>query len=168
MSVQLTHDENRFTETNQEIILFTDGVNSPANIGSLFRLADAFGVKEVVFTGTKVDFNSSRLRKTARNTEKHICHRVITDISTEISKLKSSGFKLIGLEITNTSKAIQNIRTSGEKVALFLGGEQHGLSQECLEQMDEIYHIEMFGLNSSMNVTHAAAIGLFCLTANPS
>ena len=49
-------------------------------------------------------------------------------------------------------------------IVLIIGNENHGVSDDLLRQSDIVLHIEMYGNNSSMNVTHAAAIALYELT----
>lgn len=51
----------------------------------------------------------------------------------------------------------------GNRVTV-IGDEQLGISQSVLNELDHTIHIEMFGTNSSTNVTPAAAIALFELT----
>jgi len=49
-------------------------------------------------------------------------------------------------------------------VALVIGDENSGISEEILSQCKKQVHITMFGKNSSMNVSQAAAIALYELT----
>ena len=165
MSLQRSRDTTPFSKKGNRVTVICDGVSSPANIGGLFRLCDAFGVEKIVFCDTHIDLNSPRLRKTARNTETRTAHTLQDDILKSIAELKAENYRIIGLEITSKSESIQQLtRLEIENIALVIGGEQHGISQSVLNELDHTIHIEMFGTNSSMNVTHAAAIALFELT----
>ena len=163
MSAQLTHEKSPQAVGKRDIVLVADGIHGPANIGSLFRLADAFGLEKIIFVNTAIDLSSSRLRKTARNTETLIPYSISKDVFAEIEQLKKEGFKLIGLEITSESTPLTQLNKNMTKAALFIGNEKHGLSAEVLKNMDSVHHIDRYGVNSSMNVTHATAIALFCL-----
>jgi tRNA G18 (ribose-2'-O)-methylase SpoU len=163
--MQHTHQSTPFAEKKHSLILICDGVTGPANIGGLLRLGDAFGVAQLVFANATIDFSSPRVRRAARNADTTIPHTVINDVVGFISELKSDGYHSIGLEITSSSRPIQQIEgLKNQKIALVVGNERHGISSEVLAVVHESVHIEMFGVNSSMNVTQATAIALFELT----
>ncbi|MEM7085015.1 MAG: TrmH family RNA methyltransferase [Bacteroidota bacterium] len=163
--MQHTHHSTPFSEKKHSITLVCDGVSGPANIGGLLRLGDAFGIEQLIFCNASIDFTLPRLRRASRNTHITMSHTVNDDIVSCISELKSDSYHIIGLEITSISKPIQEIECSkDQKIGLVIGNERYGISQEVLELLDETAHIEMFGLNSSMNVTQATAIALFELT----
>lgn len=167
MSAQHTHASTPFFRKTHSIYLVCDQVTSPANIGGLFRLADAFGIKQILFS-SEIDLSSSRLRKTARGTESKVAFKESVQLTEELIHLKMQGYVLLGLEITSTSIALQQLTISEalktDKVALVVGSEKHGISPTILDLLDTTTHINMFGANSSMNVTQATAIALFSLT----
>lgn len=165
MSAQLDHKNTSFSSRKSNIKVICDGVNSPANVGSLFRICEAFGVEEVIFCNADINFSSNRLLRTARDTIKKVPFRVSENILEEIQELSKANYKLLALEITDKSLPIDKIKLNkDEKIALFIGNEQTGISPSVLNHLQNSVHIEMFGENSSMNVTHAAAIALFSLT----
>ena len=57
--MQLTHDTTNFENIQFPVILLLDNITSEANIGSIFRLADAFGVEKLIFHGTVPNLNSN-------------------------------------------------------------------------------------------------------------
>jgi len=164
MSEQHSHQTTPFVEVTKDIIIICDGLQSPANIGALFRLGDAFGIKEIVFCNASIDFDSNRLKRTARNTVARVSHRVSEDIMLEINQLLKHGYQPVALEITDTSMPLQAFTAETAKgLFLVIGNEKHGISAEILELIPAV-HIEMFGRNSSMNVIQATAIALYALT----
>lgn len=166
MATQHTHSSTPFTQKLHDIVLVCDGVSGPANVGGLFRLCDALGVKHIYFGNAEIDFSSERLKRTSREAHKHIPYAVSEDMSADIQKLAASGYRLVALEITDTSLPLSQFQKDpSEKIALIIGNEQHGISSEVLNVVTDIVHIEMFGLNSSMNVVHATAIALHTLIA---
>lgn len=165
MEQQHSHQSTIFTEKQYPIVIIGDGVSGPANIGGLLRLGDAFGVERLLFGNAEIDFNAPRLRRAARNAHTSVPHGLIDDMESCIAELKLDDYHIIGLEITSGSKPIQQMkRSKTEKIALVIGNERHGISSEVLAMVEETVHIEMFGVNSSMNVTQATAIALFELT----
>lgn len=168
MSHQLSHKENKFTPSQFNITILCDHLEGPANQGALFRVCEAFNVKEIIFFGNFIDINSSRLKRTARNTEKTVTYNFISEIS-ELSEyfdsLKNTLF--IGLEITSESIPIQEISIKNDTpILLVIGNEKNGISKKLLTKLNKTYHIPMYGTNSSMNVIQSTAIALYEITNN--
>ena len=162
MVEQLTHNTALRQEEKFPLVLVCDGVNGPANVGGIFRLSDAFGVSEIIFTDANINFSSGRLKRTSRNTTEKTACKVVNSIASEIARLRSEGFRVIGLELTTSSIPVENLKcTTGGKIALIIGGENHGISNEVLQELDAIIHITMYGKNSSMNVVQATGIALY-------
>lgn len=160
--MQKTHETTAFEKKRFPIVLVLDHIASPANLGSLFRLADAFNIEKLILCGSRVDLQSSRLRRTARATVKKVTFEKHENIEEVCSNLKEAGFTLAALEIASESVAIEKTGfREAKKVALILGNERIGISENILKMADKLLHINMYGENSSMNVTHAAAIALF-------
>ncbi|MBL7474076.1 TrmH family RNA methyltransferase [Robertkochia sediminum] len=164
MPEQLEHHQNRFKQRKFPVTIVCDGLNSASNTGSLFRIADAFGVEEIIFC-IYVPVFSRRMEKTARATHKTVPHSFEPETEVALKALKDDGYTLIALEITNNSTPLQDLQLeSNEKVALLLGGENHGIAPQHLAMVDHMVHIDMYGNNSSMNVSVAAGICLQTIT----
>ncbi|MGG7035045.1 MAG: TrmH family RNA methyltransferase [Flavobacterium sp.] len=162
MSAQLTHSEFRFKEREFPIIVVCDHIYFQQNIGSLFRICEAFGVEKIYFIGEKIALTPRKINKTSRSTHLRVKHEVINDKHQIISFLKNNNFDIISLEITDDSVNIRDFKINPEKpLALILGNEIEGISSDLLEISNQIVHIEMFGKNSSMNVVQAASITLY-------
>ena len=165
MSDQLTHKGTNFPTKKFPLKIVCDGLQSPANAGALFRVSEAFGVSEIIFCNAQINVTSSRLRKTARNTDKTVPYRISEDISAEIDSLTKENYKVVALELTDKSVPLDKVEISeGEKIALVIGNEQRGVSKQVLNQVSQSIHVTMFGENSSLNVIQATGIALFNLT----
>lgn len=163
--MQRTHSSTPFVKREFPIVLICDGVKGPANIGSIFRIAEGFGVKEIVFGNAEIEFGSGRLKKTARDTHRKVNYSQSLDLIDTIEHFRKEGYRIAALEITTNSEPLHDLQWSGtEKLAMILGNEAHGISEDILELSDRIYHIELFGENSSLNVAQAAAVALYHLT----
>ena len=161
---QLTHHHIAFTPKQHPITLVCDQLTGAANIGSIFRLADAFGVQKIYFLQSEFEFNR-RTEKTSRSTHKYVAYEFIPTLEQLpfIKNLKEGN--TIALEITNTSKAIQKLNIQPElPTYLFIGNENYGVSASALNVVEQSYHIPMFGKNSSMNIAQATSIALYELT----
>lgn len=167
MHKQLKHSEIDRSKQLKDIFILCDTLESPANIGSLFRICDAFGVKHVYFLNNTPNFSSSRLSKTSRNTDKTVSYTIVTDNEALINELRDSKIKIIALEITDKSISLRNLAfKKDERIAILIGNEKNGISNKLLKHAEQVFHIEMYGENSSINVIQATGIALYSLT-NP-
>lgn len=133
-----------------------------ANIGSLFRLADAFNIEKIIFTGTPVNLNSNRLKRTARATVNNVANEFIENPLEAFEVFTKLGYQPIALEITKDSQPIHKIKfNTMQKILLVVGNERHGISDDLLKNIDLKVHINMYGRNSSMNVSQAAGIAFY-------
>jgi len=165
MSQQLQHSTNRFIKKQFPITLVCDRVNSPANIGSIFRIADSFGIEQIYFCGDQISIDSKRMQRTARSTHQTMRHHQFEDITKVIKQLKEKEYTILSLEITDDSIPVSEYRVgASEKIALVIGEENSGVSQEIITTSKQSLHITMFGNNSSMNVATATGIALYEIT----
>lgn len=165
MRRQLIHTDAPFKHKKFPVILVTDNIIGDANIGSLFRLSDAFGIEKIVFCESEPNLESNRLRKTARSTVDSVNYEFQESILEYLQQKKNEGFLLLAIEITSDSKALEKFsyRVS-EKIVLIAGNERYGIDESVLELCDHTFHIEMFGENSSMNVAQSVGIALYEIT----
>ncbi len=162
---QLQHHTTQFDTHQFPIHLVCDQVNSPANIGSIFRLADSFGIEHIHFCGTDITVVSKRMLRTARATHEIIPYSTSESCIETLMQLKEEGYTPIALEITDTSIPITAYDFAAcSKIALIIGQENLGVSKPLLAQVEATTHINMFGHNSSMNVAMATGIALFEIT----
>ncbi|MDO5972064.1 TrmH family RNA methyltransferase [Flavivirga aquimarina] len=162
--MQLTHYTTNFTKRTFPITLVCDNVTNAPNIGSLFRVSDAFGIEKLILCGDQIPLGR-KMTKTSRATEKAVEFEVVESASDVVENLKSSGYQIISLEITDTSNPIHEFKFSTETpIALVIGDENFGVSESILSLSDAIIHIDMFGQNSSMNVVQATNIVLYEIT----
>lgn len=162
---QLNHNETPITPRTFPIVVMCDGIVLPANIGAIFRLADAFGVEKVIFGGEDIDTSRRKVKQVSRSTHQWVKYKQTSDLPKAISELIAENYHIIGLEITNQSKPIDELNFSADqKTGLIIGGESHGISQEVLNLCDQTIHIPIYGRNSSMNVVNALAIFLHEIT----
>ncbi|MFT5437520.1 MAG: tRNA G18 (ribose-2'-O)-methylase SpoU [Ulvibacter sp.] len=163
MTFQHSHTTTPFSNKKFPVIVLCDGLGSPANIGGLFRVCEAFGVEQILFYNGNIDINSSRLKKTARETYKSVDFVICKEIKTTLKDLKNKGYDIIALEISEISIPSERITLDKKAVVLIIGNEQFGISEEILALTSKHMHIEMYGENSSMNVVQATGIALYTI-----
>lgn len=166
MSEQLDHYSNKFSSEKFPITLITDQVSSPANLGSLFRLADAFHIEKIIFCGIEeAIINSNRLKRTARSTQNSVSFQFEENIEEVVNRLQEKNVQLLAVEITDDSIPVEQFQLQeNQTLALIIGEENLGVNKNLLEKTSANIHITMFGKNSSMNVAQATGIALYEIT----
>lgn len=157
-----------------ELVLIVHNIRSAHNVGSILRTADGFGVKHVFITGYSPYPASARdkrlphisnkindqIHKTALGAEKYVDWEYEENPMKIIKKLKTSGFKIAGLE--QNSKSIDLTKFSPpQKLAILLGEEVDGINSGLINSMDFLIEIPMKGEKESFNVSIATAIALY-------
>ena len=85
-----------------------------------------------------------------------------SDILQVVTSLKAKRYFIIALEITDSSTSLDDFTlNTNQPIALIIGNENIGVSEDILKLADEIVHIKMFGENTSMNVVQATSITLY-------
>lgn len=148
------------SKNRHPIALFCDHLTDPANLGILFRLADAARLQEIIFYN-EPDFEiTAKINRISRQTVQYVPYRIFSKFEA-LEKLKKD-YEVIALEYTNTSMPINDFE-SNRPILLVLGNEQRGVSPELLSFSDKSIHLPMYGINSSMNVSMAAGIACYQL-----
>ena len=161
---QLLHSQVVNNKLIKELVVVSENIRTPENVGMLFRISEAFGVKKVFLVGESPNLENKKVLRTARSTDKNLDIQLFNNSEEVIKKLSQDGFQLVGLELTSKSKYIAISDFSKNKIAIFIGAERFGLSQETLQKLDKSVHINLFGKNSSINVVNALAIALYQIT----
>ena len=162
--MQLSHYNTNFKKQTFPITLICDNITNAPNIGSLFRTADAFGIEKIIFCGENIELGR-KVSKTSRATEKAVNYSINQDIHQIINHYKEKDYDIIAVEITSDSEPIHNYSFQSKKpIAVIIGNENFGISEDILSLCDDTIHIDMFGQNSSMNVVQATSITLYEIT----
>ncbi len=165
MTVQAQHYNSKFVKKQFPITIICDSVNSPANIGSIFRIADSFGVSQIYFCGKDITVISKRMLRTARATHEIVHFKQAETVMAATKELLEDGYTFIALEITENSIPVSEYKFDNtKKLALIIGEENHGVSEDILQLVEQSVHINMYGNNSSMNVATATGVALYEIT----
>ena len=153
------------TFKNQEktpIIIVLDNVRSAHNVGSVFRTADAFALNKIYLCGITATPPHKEISKTAIGATESIQWVFEKEIKTAIGALKTEGYKVIGVEQTTKTTLLQDFQIEkGEKIAIVMGNEVMGISDNILSELDEVIEIPQFGTKHSLNVSVCTGIVLW-------
>jgi len=154
-------EEYRNSEKSLFVIVL-DNVRSHNNVGSVFRTADAFLTKKIYLCGITAKPPHRDIQKTALGATESVdwsYHESTIDI---VRELKAEGYKIIGIEQTEGSVDLQNIKTEkGQKYALIFGHEVNGVDQKVIDLCDLCVEIPQFGTKHSFNIAVSAGIVLW-------
>jgi len=170
-NTQLSHADHKSTNNKFPLHIIANDINTPQNVGSLFRLCDALGVEKLYLCGSTPTPPNSKINKTARSTEQYVDFETHREAETLINNLRTRGFLIISLEITANSieigskefsAAMNDLNPNNKKfICLILGSENAGVDKNLLVLSDITTYIKMQGNNSSMNVISAASIACY-------
>ncbi|MCL5090380.1 MAG: TrmH family RNA methyltransferase [Patescibacteria group bacterium] len=144
------------------IYIILDNVLDTYNIGSIFRLADAVAAEEIIITGASEIPPNTRIKKASINTTEWVKWKYEDKALTALKELKEKvpGIRTVAIE--QSDKSIPYTEMKWEfPVALVVGNETYGVSQETLASVDQIVELPMFGVNISLNVMVSLGIVLY-------
>jgi len=148
-----------YNNINDNIILALDGIQDPGNFGTIIRIADWFGIKNIITNIASADvYNPKVIQATMGAFARvNVCYKNLTD---ELLKLKNSlGFTVYGATLSG-----ENIYTTKleQKCVIVMGSEGNGISKEVLSLLNKEISIPTFSENQfkteSLNVANATAI----------
>jgi len=143
----------------QGVVLVLDQITDPQNVGAIFRSAAAFAATAIVTTQRHSPEATGALAKAASGALEHVPLVSVQNLARGLAALKQSGFLVVGLDSSGDSDlASLPLRTP---LALVLGAEGKGLRQLTKETCDHVARIDLPGEIKSLNVSNAAALGLY-------
>lgn len=155
---------------NKELFLILHDIRSAHNVGAIFRTADGAGVSKIFLTGyTPVPHDGKRilksqadkmLAKTALGAEQTVAWEKCEDLPKLLDELKQKGCQLVALEKTAEATDLKKFQPTFP-LALVLGNEVEGVSEEVLAKCDAVVSIPMRGQKESLNVSVAAGIAMY-------
>lgn len=154
----IASDDKKVPSTKQTfpLIFILENIRSAFNVGSIFRLADGLGVKEIHLCG----YTPLPDSKTALGTEVLVDHRSFSKVEDSIATAKAAGYTVWSLETAEKAESLLQVKFTGA-TALLVGNERFGLEAEVIRQTQGALAIPMDGIKNSLNVANALAIAGF-------
>ena len=148
-----------YEEGKMPFIMVLDGLTDTRNFGAIARTASCAGVDAIVIpernsvsvTPDAVKTSAGALMSIPVCREKNILQAV--------RELQSNGVKVIGA--SEKASANYTLVEMNVPVAIVMGAEDTGISNDVLRQCDELAAIPIFGPIGSLNVSVAAGLMMY-------
>lgn len=156
-----TPEEFRKLKKNP-IYIVLDNVLDTYNIGAIFRLAEAVAAEKVIICGESEIPPHTRIKKASINTTEWVDWEYQDTALSAVEKLRNEipQIQIVSVELDKRSipydRADYNF-----PIALVVGHETNGVSEEVLKASDMIVELPMYGVNISLNVMVSLGIVLY-------
>lgn len=145
--------------TKAPLIIVLDNIRSALNVGSIFRTADAFAVKELALCGMTCKPPHREIEKTALGATETVKYTHYESVIEAIKDLRKQGFLILGVEQAEGSVMLHRFEVEeARKYAIVLGNEVDGVSEDAMELLDGCIELPQFGTKHSLNVAVCAGI----------
>lgn len=140
---------------DKDIFCVLDNVQDPGNVGTVIRMADAFGFSAVIVTGGTCDPFGEKALRASMGSAWHIPVILYSDEIRLIDELNSKNISTLAMHLKGDSLDDAEITLP---VAFFIGNEGKGLSDEVSSRCSHLVRIPMPGKAESLNAASAASI----------
>ena len=154
---------------NARRIAVLENVMNPTNVGAIMRSAAALNIDAVLLTPACSTPLYRRAIRVSMGTVFQIPWTFIGDEATDqpavnMNLLKNLGFKTVSMALEDDSVSIDNEELMKEdRLAIILGSEGYGLSEETIKSSDYTVLIPMSHGVDSLNVAAASAVAFWQL-----
>ena len=133
-----------------------ENIHDPHNVSAIFRTCDAVGIPKVNLIYNYESFPRIG-KKSSASAFKWVEKDKFKSVDSCYSELRNNGFKIFASSLTENSKNLYDLDLT-QKVAIVVGNEHRGVSDEAAKLADEVFLIPQFGMVQSLNVSVATAV----------
>ena len=141
------------------IVIALDHVTDPHNVGAVVRSAATFGAIGVVVTDRHAPEVTGVLARSASGGVERVPIVRVVNLAAALETLRSWQFRIVGLD-ERAGSTLQHL-PPGPRTVLVLGAEGDGLREKTQATCDVLVRLPTVGDFASLNVSNAAAIGLY-------
>ncbi len=143
--------ENRFKEFPPGYSLALDGINDPGNLGTIIRIADWYGIKQVVASRETADVYNPKVIAATKGS----FSRVNIYYTSLENFLPTVDLPIYGAFMTGENVHNVQFQPSG---ILLMGSEANGISGQVGQNVSHKITIPKYGQAESLNVAMATAV----------
>jgi 23S rRNA (guanosine2251-2'-O)-methyltransferase len=142
------------------LLVATDGVTDPRNLGAIIRSAAAFGGQGVIVPKRRSVGVTPAVWKTSAGQLSHAPVAMATNLTNTLKALKERGYFVVGLA-GDTNDSLPEVALGDVPVVVVVGAEGAGLSRLVRETCDMVVSIPIDPKTESLNASVAAGIALY-------
>jgi len=147
--------------SGRSILLYLHEIQDPGNAGTILRSADALGATALITSPGSVDMYSPKVVRSTAGSHWHL--PIFERISIDLLQQAIPNLNFATLSVDG-EKSIRDYQVTGNTVLIF-GNEARGLADLELPKLTDSLSIAMAGNAESLNLSAAASIVLYELTA---
>ncbi|MGZ0015959.1 RNA methyltransferase [Yeosuana sp. AK3] len=141
------------------LIIVLDNIRSLNNIGSVFRMSDAFLIEKIYLCGITAKPPHKDIHKTALGSTETVEWEYVENTLDLVHKLKSDGVKICSIEQAENAIMLNDFTPKDQTTyALVFGNEVRGVSQNVVSASDLVIEIPQYGTKHSLNISVSAGI----------
>ncbi|MDX1625869.1 MAG: tRNA (guanosine(18)-2'-O)-methyltransferase TrmH [Wenzhouxiangellaceae bacterium] len=141
-----------------DLTVFMERVHKPHNLAAVLRTCDSVGILHAHAVPGSEGLPS--LNNTSQGAQRWVGLTRHSDTPSGLAELKSAGFSLVAAHLSERAVDFRSVDYT-QPVALVLGTEKFGVSDEALAACDTEVIIPMHGMTRSLNVSVACALILY-------
>ncbi len=145
---------------DKSLIVVCENLQDPGNAGTIIRSADAAGAKAVIMTKGCVDLYNPKVTRSLMSSLFSVKVVRNKNIDSVFGFLKNNKIKSVAGALCNTSQHLFDADMTGS-VAIFIGNEGNGLSEDTVKRCDVKVTIPMLGGAESLNASTAGAVMMY-------
>ncbi len=146
--------EKSFTDLNKTFSFYLDDIRDPGNLGTILRMADWFGVKEIFCSKQSTDLYNPKTIQSAMGAflrvKVHYC-----DLKDLIGKVK---FPVYGAVLTGENIYDQKLKNG----LVIIGNEANGISKQNLQYITHPISIPAAASSNTESLNAAMATAIIC------
>lgn len=156
--------DKAITQRTRHVAAVVENVYVEQNASAILRTVECLGLQDffVIEEYNKFKIPKKIASGAAKWVDMHRYNKQEHNASHIVNDLKAKGYKIVCTSPLNQALTPYNIDL-GEKLAIFFGEEEPGLSEEMMAMADAHMHIPMYGFTESLNVSVSAGIILSTL-----
>ena len=147
-------------KTDLRIGVILDGVQSPFNVGSLFRSAASYRAENMWLVPPTPDPSHTKVAKTALGCERLVAWETSPTGVEAVEAAKVLGYVTVAIELTHAARPLFELEV-GPAVCLVLGHEDRGVHKNTLAVVDHVAYLPQLGKVGSLNVAQAGTAALY-------
>lgn len=141
-------------------IIICNEIEDPHNLGAIIRTAEAAGAHGIIIPKRRSASLNVTVAKAASGALEYMKVARVTNISSEIDRLKAEGVWVFGADMDGEDYSLTDFNCP---CALVIGNEGKGIGPLVAKKCDAIVSLPMKGKINSLNASVAAAILMYAV-----